>query len=84
MKYIILAIVVAIVGITNSNVVIAHPQYTMTPDAYTQYIKQNSWWAWVDGTQKLAFCVGMDINHKPVCSIVPDAYVVIELINPSL
>ena len=76
MKYLILLAFIVTISTTQ-----AHPQYTMTPDVTVEHIKQYGWWAWIDEQQALAFCVGTDINNKPVCTVVPDDYVVIKYIT---
>ena len=76
-------VILLAVAATAIHTVAAHPQYTITPQAVTEHITYNSWWAWLEEKQTLAFCIGTDINQRPVCTAIPsDKYVVIEYFTP--
>jgi len=49
------------------------------PAEYIEFVKNNGFWAMAKNTDKVMFCFGIADTGKPICSKIPDRYIVIRL-----
>ena len=58
---------------------ITHNDKEMSKEDYIQFLEKYSFWAAGDKAGKVFFCFGAKFDGGPVCSKIPDRYVVFKL-----